>query len=258
MKPQPGSGSCLEGGCFTAETLLMPQELALIRQVFAELDRDRDGWLSPEDLRRSMLRDGISVTKAEAETFLWEVDEDGDGRLALSDFALLYAFAKRGLRRREPQKLSNYLIYRLIDLDRDGRLDTDHVYSYLCHIMDKEAANRNMNKIFGFYAVDSPTTAKVTPAQWLTILETSLWEQDCPVVDNEKAPRQTDTNSVVFPLLKDRVQARPRVDDRLDIQKLRDTRNQVVAETGTIPREPYSRGRRSPICPPQRRNAKRR
>ncbi|CBZ51753.1 putative EF-hand domain-containing protein [Neospora caninum Liverpool] len=227
-----------------AETLLTPQELALLRQAFAKLDQDGDDWLSPEDLRRSMHADGICATKAEAETYVWEVDEDGDGRLAFPDFALLYARARRGVRRREPRKLSNYLIYRLIDLDCDGKLDTAQVYSYLCHIMDKDAANRNMNKIFGVCS-DSPTTAEVTPAQWLTILETSLWEKDCPIVDDESAARHAKQNAR-FPLPpKDSLQSvRPRVYDRLDIKKLRETRKQVVAGVAPLRHEPY-RGR----CP---------
>ncbi|PFH32936.1 EF hand domain-containing protein [Besnoitia besnoiti] len=243
MGPKPQPIFRLGNSATEAEALLTPQEIASIRHEFSFLDLDGDGWLGAEDLRRSMRSDGIHVSKAEAETCIWAVDEDGDGRLSLADVALLYARAKRGLRRGEPQRLCNYLLFRLIDTDHDGRIKPDDVYSYLCHIMDKEAANTNMNRVFGVSTLESPATGKVTPVQWLTILDTAMWEKASPITDTHEVAHEADQNAFRpfhgYPL-----RLRRKVSSRLNVGKLRESMNVVPNGTALLPRDAYTRNSR--------------
>lgn len=216
------------------EHYLTPQEILPLRVVFSSLDQNQDGYLDAHDLQRSLHHDGVSISQQVAKEYVWEIDEDGDERLSFPDVAYLYVKATKSSmysKTGEPKKLLNYLIYRLIDVERNGCLKPDDVYSYLCHIMTKDSANQNMKKIFGTSSDSSRMISRVTLSQWLSILNTSLWESDIPILDNsrKRTPKEEEDSREKNNLSRPRNDSliHHKVDDHLDIRKLYENMREV-------------------------------
>ncbi|PHJ22511.1 ef hand domain-containing protein [Cystoisospora suis] len=210
---------------------LTPQEILPLRVVFSSLDQNQDGYLDAHDLQRSLYHDGVSISQQVAKEYVWEIDEDGDERLSFPDVAYLYVKATKSTmysKTGEPKKLLNYLIYRLIDVERNGSLKPDDVYSYLCHIMTKDSASQNMKKIFGTSS-DSSKISRVTLNQWLSLLNTSLWEADIPILDNskKKPSKEEDLRDKNLSRLRNESVIHHKVDDHLDIRELYENMKEV-------------------------------
>ncbi|KAK4767019.1 hypothetical protein SAY86_014770 [Trapa natans] len=57
-----------------------------LKEAFQVFDKDQDGYISPEELRRVMLNLGEKLTDEEVEMMVKEADLDGDGQINYKEF----------------------------------------------------------------------------------------------------------------------------------------------------------------------------
>ncbi|KAK4775879.1 hypothetical protein SAY87_023840 [Trapa incisa] len=57
-----------------------------LKEAFQVFDKDQDGYISPEELRRVMLNLGEKLTDEEVEMMVKEADLDGDGQINYEEF----------------------------------------------------------------------------------------------------------------------------------------------------------------------------
>ncbi|XP_056168080.1 calmodulin-2/4-like [Syzygium oleosum] len=57
-----------------------------LKEAFKVIDKDQDGYISPNELRRVMINLGEKLTEEELEEMMREADLDGDGRLDYEEF----------------------------------------------------------------------------------------------------------------------------------------------------------------------------
>ncbi|XP_056168079.1 calmodulin-like protein 8 [Syzygium oleosum] len=57
-----------------------------LKEAFKVIDKDQDGYISPDELQRVMINLGEKLTEEELEEMMREADLDGDGRLDYEEF----------------------------------------------------------------------------------------------------------------------------------------------------------------------------
>merc|ERR1740117_2132393 len=107
------------------------EELEQLQNVWRRLDVDGDGILTPNDLLRAVHAHGLrGVSRQDAYDMLWEVSMQPDPGVSFEGFTGAYARARRDKHGREPRRLYNYIIYSLMDMDLNGTVSADEVYTH--------------------------------------------------------------------------------------------------------------------------------
>ncbi|EPS70174.1 hypothetical protein M569_04591, partial [Genlisea aurea] len=60
-----------------------------VRETFDVIDKDQNGFITPEELREVLLKLGESVSDEEVLSMISEADYDGDGQVSFEDFKRL-------------------------------------------------------------------------------------------------------------------------------------------------------------------------
>ena len=66
-----------------------------LKEAFEVLDKDRNGFISPVELRTVMINLGEKMTDEEVEEMIREADTDGDGQVNYDEFVLMMKNAER-------------------------------------------------------------------------------------------------------------------------------------------------------------------
>ena len=73
---------------FTA-LMLKKVKLAPLRAAFSALDKNGDGYITKEEMRKGMMASGMLLTDLEFECMMAKGDRDGDGKLSFDDFVVM-------------------------------------------------------------------------------------------------------------------------------------------------------------------------
>ncbi|KAF8024496.1 hypothetical protein BT93_F1618 [Corymbia citriodora subsp. variegata] len=57
-----------------------------LKEAFKVIDKDQDGYISPNELKRVMIKLGEKLTEEELEEMMREADLDGDGQINYEEF----------------------------------------------------------------------------------------------------------------------------------------------------------------------------
>ncbi|KAF8035329.1 hypothetical protein BT93_C1377 [Corymbia citriodora subsp. variegata] len=85
------------------------------RRVFSHFDGDKDGKISPAELRQCVAAVGGDISPAEAEATVAALDRDGDGHLGFEDFV---AFVEGGGAEEKAADLEE--AFRMYEVDGGG------------------------------------------------------------------------------------------------------------------------------------------
>ena len=61
-----------------------------IEEAFIHFDKNKDGFISAEELRRTMEQMGERVSKEEIDAIIEKADLNGDGKISIEEFLKLY------------------------------------------------------------------------------------------------------------------------------------------------------------------------
>ena len=61
-----------------------------IEEAFVHFDKNKDGFISAEELRRTMEQMGERVSKEEIDAIIEKADLNGDGKISIEEFLKLY------------------------------------------------------------------------------------------------------------------------------------------------------------------------
>ncbi|CEM24107.1 unnamed protein product [Vitrella brassicaformis CCMP3155] len=167
---------------------LTQHEQANIRRVFFELDINEDSVIDAYELQHSMREDGIILPLRAVQGLIWEADEDLNGVLSLDEVMRMYLRAKNDSTGLEPRGLFNYVLYKVLDRDRDRSIQMDEMYTFLANLLPFPTVVRKMEYVFGRHLYTAPMAA-VTAKQWLRILSSSLWSDSTPITDDDMLRR---------------------------------------------------------------------
>ncbi|KAL5966227.1 16 kDa calcium-binding protein [Taenia solium] len=59
------------------------------RRTFAEMDKDKSGFLTVSEIHEGLLKIGVNISKADISDFIKTVDDNGDGVLTIDEFTAL-------------------------------------------------------------------------------------------------------------------------------------------------------------------------
>lgn len=124
-----------------ASKLPMHQATHIV-EAFEEFDADRDGTLTPEELKHAFYRLGLKDEKLISKIFR-ALDVDNDGFLSFSEFAagLLTVF-------QDLLEDRLHVVFQQYDEDADGYLDRDEAQEYLANaalLLSNDPASRSHN-----------------------------------------------------------------------------------------------------------------
>ncbi|GAA5926469.1 glycerol-3-phosphate dehydrogenase [Sporobolomyces koalae] len=101
---------------YLSRTVFNADELATLKKRFTELDDDNDGQISPEDLRKTMVRFGFKANAKTVRDILREVDANQDGAIGLEEFLDVAAGLKQ-------LQISNAFTDIAMPKDKGGKMD---------------------------------------------------------------------------------------------------------------------------------------
>ena len=88
MHPHTGIIDLVNSGLFNVMSYnLSPEEVAIMRLMFDEMDTNGDGYISIKELRNAMLADQGFVDREELYEEMALMDKNGDGRISFIEFA---------------------------------------------------------------------------------------------------------------------------------------------------------------------------
>ena len=86
-------------------------------KYFDSIDKDRDGFLAPEEVKRTLVRSGMPVSPALLRQIISNLDQNGDGKISKAEFV---NFAKR-----QDEKLLECFDH--VDVTRTGKLNAQDI-----------------------------------------------------------------------------------------------------------------------------------
>ncbi|KAL8603237.1 hypothetical protein ACOMHN_046243 [Nucella lapillus] len=91
--------------------------------IFAELDKDRNGWLSREEIGDWLKGAGYNLNHQQIERIFRLIDTNSDGRISLDEF-----LSAMDLIRNLPSETHDLLrVFRAMDTNSDGQLSQDEL-----------------------------------------------------------------------------------------------------------------------------------
>jgi calmodulin len=98
------------------------EEEAMLREIFGEMDRDKDGKVWAQDVHQLLRRRALGgrFTRRELEAIVWEVDADGNGHLSYDDLKAMFARARGDRSGFEPYRLLNAIEFMMYDRGGTG------------------------------------------------------------------------------------------------------------------------------------------
>lgn len=123
------------------------KELSKYEQLFKELDENKDGFLSVEELKAGLNAD--SATKKELDNLLQFVETDNNGMLNYSDFMASFVNEKK-LKSKDNLKA----VFKMIDNDGNGVVDKEELVAILNRFgmkrkgLKEKNINEDISKIF--------------------------------------------------------------------------------------------------------------
>lgn len=108
-----------------------------MKQVFNQFDNDRDGKLSPSELRRCVGLIGGELPLKEAEAVVLMLDSDGDGLLNLEDFIKL--MEGEGEEEEKTKELRE--AFRMYDMDDCGYITPKSLKRMLSRLGQKKSVD---------------------------------------------------------------------------------------------------------------------
>jgi calmodulin len=117
----------------------LKQQTSVLRQVFRTMDADKDGQIDEVDLETQLIRLGYVPEPGEVHDMIWEVDDDGDGKINWREFKAIYQRVRDDELGKEPRRLYNVMEFMVFDTDNDGSIDLAEVMQlfYLRYGKDK-------------------------------------------------------------------------------------------------------------------------
>eukprot|EP00163_Fabomonas_tropica_P032268 TRINITY_DN800_c0_g4_i1.p1 TRINITY_DN800_c0_g4~~TRINITY_DN800_c0_g4_i1.p1 ORF type:complete len:1244 (-),score=362.25 TRINITY_DN800_c0_g4_i1:154-3567(-) len=107
-----------------------------LAMVFKKLDKDKSGYLSPNELKAFMLGLSDSFTDDQIEFIFSVADEDGDGRISLNEFTKLIAANALGSRIEDGSNVREIrAAFDMLDRDGNGFLTPNEVQVFMQGIM---------------------------------------------------------------------------------------------------------------------------
>jgi calmodulin len=103
---------------------LSPEQMGVLKEVFALFDKDGDGNISPEDLNGMLEMLGQHVTRDEVSAMFQEADIDANGVIDISDFAALYAMKINSAEETENDLIETFKFY---DVNSTGYITTSNL-----------------------------------------------------------------------------------------------------------------------------------
>mmetsp|Transcript_67472 Transcript_67472/g.170209 ORF Transcript_67472/g.170209 Transcript_67472/m.170209 type:complete len:82 (-) Transcript_67472:84-329(-) len=74
------------GDCLSSPDGVDAKTKALMRE-FKLFDKDRNGFITPEELKKAMARGGMEITDEEVNDMISKVDVNSDGKVNYEEFA---------------------------------------------------------------------------------------------------------------------------------------------------------------------------
>lgn len=165
-------------------------ESEMLRSAFAAIDLGNDGFIDTEELLRSLKLDGIKATKRDAEQMIWEADDDLDERLAFTDISKLYIMCRCANKDVGSRTLYHYLLFRMMDPNREGRLHYDKLFSYLTCWMPGDKAMHKIDVIFAGLSLDIFSNG-ITATLWLQLSGANFWSMSASLDGTKKSTSPT-------------------------------------------------------------------
>jgi calmodulin len=103
------------------------QQTVRLRQVFETMDSKHDDAIDAEELEQQLLRLGYTPTKYEAADMIWEVDDEGMGKIKWRQFKSVYNRVRMDDLGKEPRRMYNVMEFMVFDIDNDGSIDLTEV-----------------------------------------------------------------------------------------------------------------------------------
>ena len=103
---------------------LSPEQMGMLKEVFALFDKDGDGNISPDELNSMLEMLGQHVSREEIGTMFQEADIDANGVIDISDFAALYALRLNSAEENENDLVETFKFY---DVNNTGYISASNL-----------------------------------------------------------------------------------------------------------------------------------
>jgi len=87
------------------------KDLEFMQSHFEDLDTDRDGRLTYDQVHRFLTDEGIKLSPIEFKVLMQKVDVDGDLNIVFDEFMSLHTMLKAAMEKREMQEADDYALY---------------------------------------------------------------------------------------------------------------------------------------------------
>lgn len=102
--------------------------------VFREFDKDKNGFISAQELGTALRMLGLNPTMKEVQNMINEIDQNGDGMI---DFDEFLAFLKRSYKKPDEVKMELKKAFQVFDLNKDGFISRAELQSVLTKMGEK-------------------------------------------------------------------------------------------------------------------------
>jgi Ca2+-binding EF-hand superfamily protein len=103
-----------------------------VRQLFTTFDTNKDGFITPDEIKLAMMAIGRNVTLEEAAAIIRTVDSNGDGRLDQREFCELMLQKMKEELLGQEDNIEHLRAYFLdADVDHSGTLSVNEIYGVL-------------------------------------------------------------------------------------------------------------------------------
>lgn len=103
-----------------------------VRTLFQQFDLNNDGFVTPEEIKRSMLSLGKNISVEESQNMVRQVDSNGDGKLDQKEFCeLMLNKMKEEMMSQEDNVEDLRAKFLDADVDHSGTLSIDEIFGVL-------------------------------------------------------------------------------------------------------------------------------
>ena len=132
-----------------SEIQSLETDVEKLRQDLQDIERKSDGLVSSVDLLEALKTLGRKAVKKDAESMIWEVDEDLDGCVSWDELRLMFSRNVRDKTGLEPSQLFNVVMFLIFDLDEDGMVSVDETMELLFARYGRAKMEGRLKMLFG-------------------------------------------------------------------------------------------------------------
>lgn len=143
-------GSTLENSKYLADKdTVQPVELEALRRVFDRIDTKGDRRLCWQEISDVLVKLGHKTPRDQIELWIWEVDDDLDGKVGVEEFHTMYQRCISDNTGLEPRNLFNIVQFLMYDKDITGRISVEQTLQILFVRHGRGELDNEIKEIFG-------------------------------------------------------------------------------------------------------------